>query len=126
MPLRVLPMLFLMSFSAGACGLVEPQGAVEVRVSNGSAFVLDYGILHLPGDTLLFQGLQPGQATPYKEVGKAYRIAGAQVITAQDTARLQPIDFVGEEPLAPGRYTYVLSFHDNLTTNLVMTLEKSP
>jgi hypothetical protein len=46
--------------------------------------------LYLPGDTLLFPGLQSGQSTSYKVVGKAYRIAGAQVITAQDTARLQP------------------------------------
>jgi hypothetical protein len=35
MQLRPLPLLFLMPLSAGACGLVEPQGAVEVRVSNG-------------------------------------------------------------------------------------------
>lgn len=78
------------------------------------------------GDTIVFHALQPTQATPYKEVGKAYRIAGAQVTTGQDTARLQPIDFVGERPLSPGRLTYVLSFHENLTTTLVMTLEKGP
>jgi hypothetical protein len=42
-------------------------------------------------------------------VSSAYRSATTQVVLDGDTLRLQVIDYVGEEPLDAGRYTYVLS-----------------
>jgi hypothetical protein len=118
--LRLAPALVV--FSVLACGFLDPNETVEVRVMNGSEVLLDEGILHLPGDSIVFSGLQPGLSTPYQEVAQAYRIATVQVVVAQDTARLQVIDYVGETRLSPGRYTYVLSFADNMTTHLALEL----
>jgi len=120
--LRLAPALF--AFSVLACGFLEPDEPVEVRVMNGSEVLLDEGILHLPGDSIVFNGLQPGQSTPYQEVARAYRIVMVRVVAAQDTARLQVIDCMGETPLSPGRYTYVLSFADNVTTHLTLELRE--
>jgi hypothetical protein len=42
-------------------------------------------------------------------VSAAYRSVTTQVVLDGDTLRLQVIDYVGEDPLAAGRYTYVLT-----------------
>ena len=118
--LRLAPALFALSVLA--CGFLDPNETLEVRVMNGSEFLLDQGILHLPDDSIVFSELQPGQSTPYQEVARAYGIATVQVVVAQDTARLQVIDYVGETRLSPGRYTYDLSFVDNLTIHLALEL----
>jgi hypothetical protein len=57
-------------------------------------------------------------------VEKAYRIASTWVVTGSDTVRLQVIDFVGEKPLNPGRYTYVLGFFEGNPTGLTLNLTK--
>jgi len=107
-----------------ACDVLKPDGPVEVRVRNGSSLTFDEGILYIHMDSILFTSLEPGLETPYQEVERAYRIATTQVVTGPDTARLQVIDFVGEEPLRPGQYTFVLSFFDGSPTSLVQELEK--
>ena len=118
--LRLAPALF--AFLVLACGFLDPSETLEVRVMNGSEVLLDEGVLYLPDDSIVFSELQPGQSTPYQEVAWAYGIATVQVVVAQDTARLQVIDYVGETRLSPGRYTYVLSFADNMTTHLALEL----
>jgi hypothetical protein len=97
---------------------------MEVRVRNGSSVAFDGGALYVHRDSITFTALAPGQATPFQEVEKAYRIASTWVVTGSDTARLQVIDFVGEEPLSPGRYTYVLSFFEGNLTSLTLDLTK--
>jgi len=106
------------------CGAFGPDEPVEVRVRNATAVTFDEGVLYLPGDSILFPGLKPGEATPYREVEKAYRIATNRVVSGTDTARLQVIDFVGERPLRPGRYTFVLSFSEDAPTSLVQELAR--
>jgi len=100
------------SLSVAGCGVLDPGGDIQLRVRNGSSVVLDDVVLFLPMETLTFSGLGPSESTPYHEVAKAYRIASVQVVVSQDTARLQVIDLVGEEPLDTGRYTYVLRVFD--------------
>jgi hypothetical protein len=106
------------------CGGVGLWGPVEVRVENGSTLTFDDGILYVGGDSILFPDLKPGEATPYKEVERAYRIATVRVVSGTDTTGLQPIDFVGEKRLRPGRYTYVLSFFEGNPRDLIMGLRR--
>ena len=106
------------------CNPFASDGPVEVRVRNGSDLTFDEGILYVQQDSIAFTSLGPGEETPYQEVSKAYGIATTQVVSGSDTARLQVIDFVGERPLGPGRYTFVLSYFEGSPTTLVQELEK--
>ena len=122
-PRTAIPVV-LTALLLSACHVLEPDGPVEVRVRNGSSLTFDEGVLYVHMDSILFTSLEPGLETPYQEVERAYRIATTQVVTGSDTARLQVIDYVGEEPLRPGRYTFVLSFFEGSPTSLVQELEK--
>lgn len=104
------------------CNPFDSEGVVEVRVRNGSNLTFDEGVLYVHRDSLIFSALGPGQETPYQEVDQAYEIATTRVVTGTDTARLQVIDFVGEQPLGPGRYTYVLGFFEGNPTSLTLDL----
>ena len=114
-----LALLFL--WGCDTLGLDDP---VEIRVQNASTLTFEEGVLYSYWDSVIFQGLDPGQKTPYKEVRRAYRIATAQVVTGLDTARLQVIDYVGEKSLDGGKYTYLLSFFEGNSTSLTLELIK--
>ncbi len=60
----------------------------------------------------------------YVEVTKAYRIASAQVVVGQDTARIQVIDYVGESPLESGRYTYIFRVFEGVPLSMGLDFEK--
>ena len=122
-PRNTLPAVLLSVILTG-CNPFVPDGVVEVRVRNSSTLTFDEGVLYTHRDSITFTSLGPGQETPYQEVERAYRIATTQVVTGSDTARLQVIDFVGEEPLKPGRYTYALSFFEGNPTSLTLDLKK--
>jgi len=121
---RAVLMLLCLALSSAGCEALGLEGPVEVRVQNGSNLVFNEGVLHLHSDSIVFNALAPGQSTPYQEAEKAYEYATTQVITGSDTARIQVIDFVGEEPLGEGRYTYVLSFFEGNPRSLALELRK--
>jgi hypothetical protein len=52
--------------------------------------------------------------SPYSAVSAAYRIATTDVVLFLGTSRrLQVIDYVGEQVVPPGRYSYVFSLYDD-------------
>ena len=73
-----------------------------------------------------FSDLAPGDRTAYVTVDRAFSIATVVAVTATDSMRIQVIDFVGEEPLEDGRYTFVLFLPDpiNDPLNLAERVEK--
>lgn len=115
--------LVLMLLLSG-CGMLGPTREVEVRVRNGSGTILDRVSLFLPRETLTFSTLAPGQESPYKEVARAFDIVSVQVVVGQDSASLQVVDYVGEDPLEPGRYTYVLRVLSTDPLGIGMDFEK--
>ena len=108
------------------CGIVDLDGDVEVRVRNGSSFVLDEARLLLPRGTLSYSDLQPGQETAYSVVSKAYHHASAEVVIGADTARLHVIDYVGETPLDGGRYTYIMRVRGEAPLSIGLDFKKDP
>lgn len=109
---------------ASACGILGLDGEVEVRVRNGSTLTYDEATLFLPDGPLIHFDLAPGEESLYVVVTKAYRIASAEVVVGQDTARAQIIDYVGESLLKPGRYTYILRVFEGDPPSLGMDFEK--
>lgn len=78
---------------------------VFIRVKNVSAF--DYKeLMTMKCD---YGDLTSGQVSDYKEFEKAYRYASFKLIVDQDTLNVFAIDYVGETPLVPGKYTYEIN-----------------
>jgi len=89
------------------CGALLSGGKVEVRIENGSAVTIDRVVVYPGGrDSLVATDLGVSVKTPYLAVERAYRIATVEVRVGTGTARQQVIDYVGEQPLEGGRYTY--------------------
>jgi hypothetical protein len=50
-----------------------------------------------------------GAVSDYQAWGPAYKYARVSLVADGKPMLLQPIDYVGETPLGPGRFTYILS-----------------
>ncbi len=68
-----------------------------------------------------FGDLAPDQYSEYKNFDTVYRYAYLSLTVNDSMYTLQPVDYVGETPLANGNYTYRLNFNndDKLTFVLV-------
>jgi hypothetical protein len=82
-------------------------GTVEVRFENASQQTFD--LLQVDfGRAAEFEGLRPGEVTEYQEFDDAYSFGFVRAVIGTQKHIIQPIDFVGEEQLDPGKYTHVL------------------
>jgi hypothetical protein len=83
---------------------------VQVRIRNAGQVGLTGVTVTFPDNQRIgFGDLPAGAASRYAAVALAYRYA-LVVATADGTEhRWQPIDFMGETPLAPGHYSYAIS-----------------
>ena len=85
--------------------------AVSLRLTNNTGRAIEGVQVSAPDVTLRFGPLAAGASSEYQlPAGAVYRYAALEVRYADGTTQsLQPADYVGELPLSPGRYTYVLS-----------------
>lgn len=112
MKLRIRPLLLPLVACLALAACPNPfdpdDGPVHVRFENASAVPME------SVETAFVDGvgtLAPGEATPYVEVETAYRYTYFSAVVEGRRLVLQPIDYVGETPLRPGRYTYVIVYH---------------
>jgi hypothetical protein len=94
---------------------------VEIRIRNGSNVDFDRVVVEFPGPRGVDYGSVPkGSVTAFQSVTRAYRYAGVSVKAGSQQLSLQPIDYMGEKELSPGRYTYLLDIDKgSLTLQLV-------
>lgn len=100
--------LFSLGAFAGCGDPVSPPGSVVIRIVNGSPFAFDEVEVNFSAQVEAYGPLPVGGRTQYRPVGQAYRYAYVRVRSGGKTVVQQPIDYVGETPLAPGRYSYVI------------------
>jgi hypothetical protein len=84
------------------------DGDVELRVANESSVPFDRVEVRFPGQDLDFGGVPAGTTTDYQLAPGAYRYGYIEVEYNGKVYTLQPIDYVGEERLSGGRYTFAL------------------
>ena len=84
-------------------------GDVEIRIQNATLFQFERVDVVFPEDQVSYGSISANSASEYHGVSKAYRYAYVEVQIAGEEIKLQPIDYVGESLLKPGRYTYILS-----------------
>jgi hypothetical protein len=116
--------ILLLGLVLGGCtsGQESAAGGVEIRVANRSDRDFDQVDVTFTSDKVSYGSVAKGATSEYRSTPKAYRYALVVVTAGGETFRFQPIDFVGETPLAPGRYSYALNIDPNdrqLTIDLI-------
>jgi hypothetical protein len=113
---RTLSLVSILPLIALGCrDALQPLGPdqVAVRVRNASAVPFDETTLYLMDGPRALGRISAGGTSAYVVTDTAYRFMTTQAIVGSDTLRLQVIDYVGEQPLSPGHYTYVLSIYED-------------
>lgn len=86
---------------------------VEIGVRNGSMLHFSSVVVTFPEEGALSYGaLAPSASSDPREVSTAYRYAPIRATADEHEYVFQPIDYVGENKLTPGRYQYVLRVQD--------------
>lgn len=123
-------MLFLLSCDADAGKLtdgttqsnsiseakkVEGEESVNVmiRIANRSTVEMNNIVIQFPNQTERYSRIPPGEVTEYRQVTEAYRYAPVEVSINGKVRRMIATDYVGEEQLSSGNYTYALTFDPN-------------
>jgi hypothetical protein len=104
--LRLLGVLLLL---ASCSAILVTSDGVEIRIANANAFALDQVIVGFPQQQEDYGAIPPHGRSEYRHVKHAYSYAYVEVYRRGERLVLQPIDYVGESPLPPGRYTYLLA-----------------
>jgi hypothetical protein len=81
---------------------------VQIRVRNGGTAPLGNVRINFLGTVVEFGTIAPGETTEYHAVEKSYSYARIDASVGGKPGRVQPIDFVGESLLPPGKYTWTL------------------
>ena len=94
---------------------------VLIRIQNTSKF--SYQDIKVAVDEEKFyETLSPGASSAYQRFSKAYRYAYIELKINNKRYVLQPIDYVGEEELKDGKYTYQLNVEDTSSLNRQVNL----
>ena len=105
----------------GSCS--KNSGEVQLRIENNSSFDFDDVQLNPGSDKKEIGPIKAGKKSVYHNFETAYRYGYISLNIQGNTLTLQPIDYVGETPLGPGKYTYVVGVDGNPATNASLTLE---
>lgn len=100
--MRVFSVLLLLLLACSACQ--KDSGEVYIRVINNS----DYTFTNIVVADQQFGDLPAQSSSDYQLFDRAYHYAYINVRVEGQEYILQPIDFVGEEPLRSGYYSYKL------------------
>jgi hypothetical protein len=95
---------------------------VRVRVGNRSDVDFDQVVVKFPSQEEAYGRIPASSQSDYRQVAKAYRYAQIEVTIHGKTIALRPMDYVGEEPLAPGNYTYALSYDSTANSRVQLQL----
>lgn len=97
-------------------GCSNPLGPleVEIRVRNASSAAMENVLVEFPEETEFYGTILPGQTSEYHTVRPAYRYAYVETTVNGTLLRLIPVDYVGEEFLEAGSYTYELGLTEDL------------
>src|SRR5262245_12004121 len=85
------------------------RGQVEIRIKNASGRDFDRVRVVFPDrDEVDYGPVARGGFSAFRSARRAYRYAQIHVKAGDRDFSLQPMDYVGERDLSPGRYTYVV------------------
>jgi hypothetical protein len=97
------------TIAIAACDNPFTSESTEVRLRNASAFELTAVTFQPGGPKLEFARIAAGETTPYTSARGAYRYCFLDALVGGERRVIQPTDYVGEEVIDGGRYTYVIT-----------------
>jgi hypothetical protein len=105
---------FILLLSVLACSDEEStHSGVNIRITNASSFDY-YGVyVNTTGGQFNFGNVKSSHSSIYHEFDSAYGYASMTMTVNNKEARLIPIDYVGEQKLPPGNYTYKVTIQQN-------------
>ena len=115
--------LFIAALAAGAAcnDPLAADGDTNIRLRNASTFELT-AVTFTPGPAeLKFARIAPGATTNYVPVSDAYRYGYLDLQVDGMQRTIVPIDYVGENYIGDGRFTYVITI-DPTTRNPSVSL----
>ena len=89
--------------------LLPGGGDVRIRIANLTPFPFERVDVVFPEDEVSYGAIPAHGLSDYHDVSEAYRYAYIEVQIAGEELVIQPIDYVGENTLGPGKYTYALN-----------------
>ena len=97
-----------------------------IRVKNISSNDFSDVIVNTSGGQNNYGNIISNEVTGYKSFDFAYSYAFVELKINNDTYTVQPIDYVGETPIKPGKYTYQIDVLPNgdQYSSLILTLVK--
>lgn len=98
----------LIALSIAACQKQNDSDATTLRIYNSSAIFYDSVIVNSPGGRQVYYNVAANSYSVYKPFNFLYNYAYIEVHFNNQMTKLQPIDYVGEEKLKPGKYSYEL------------------
>ena len=79
---------------------------VAIRIENKSPFKFKNVLVNTTCEDQNFGTIKAGEFSSYKLFKAAYRYAFIELKIDEDTLTIQPFDYVGENFLKSGKYTY--------------------
>ena len=105
------------------CG--EDVSKTNIRIKNISDYYLCNVVLNPYNKETNCGALNPMETTCYRAYDIAYSYAYVQIHIGEKEFIMQPIDFVGEQPLGVGRFTYLVDIADfNDPYSIRITVQK--
>ena len=89
--------------------LLPGGGDVRIRIANLTSFPFERVDVVFPENDVSYGAIPAHGLSDYRDVATAYRYAYIEVQIAGEELRIQPIDYVGENALGAGKYTYALA-----------------
>ena len=106
--------LILISFLIAGCDKIQADNELLMKVKNSSLYNFQQVFINTSGGEHLYGEIPANSESEYKLFEYAYRYAYIEVVIEGEKYTIQPIDYVGEKRLEPGRYTFVLNVEDDL------------
>lgn len=123
--MKTISFLYIFAFSLLFSCSDDPSesGDLMIRVQNVSNFDYKDVFVNTSGGEHNFGDIDSKETSDYVEFESAYRYAFIELEIEGETFTIQPIDYVGEEQLEPGEYTYQVNALENGDRFTRLTLE---
>lgn len=95
---------------------------VQLRVRNTSPYTYDSVLVNTTGGENTYGTITPGAVSDYKTFDFAYSYTQITLSIYSVPYSLIPIDYVGEQKLKGGKYTYEVSVYDTSSHQLLINL----
>ena len=95
---------------------------VQIRVRNSSSYTYDNVVVNTSGGENTYSTIPAGAVSDYKTFDFAYSYTQITLNISSIPYSLIPIDYVGEQKLKSGKYTYEVSVYDTTSHQLLINL----